>query len=184
MTTSSAKGAAERVELTRLQATAARRAAEAKATMPHVYATAAIVLNPSALLVAVAKALRAVPELNAAYVDGAIERYDRVNLGIALDGPVVPTIFDADDKDAAALGAELGALQARAPDDFTAPELAGATFTIHGLGVAGLGSFTPVLVPRQAAGLGVGAAGLRLAGDARMLGATELGRFLERLAGA
>jgi pyruvate dehydrogenase E2 component (dihydrolipoamide acetyltransferase) len=183
MADGTAKGPAERIEPSRLQGSAARRAAEAKATMPHVVASVAIerAPEPGALLAAVAQALRDVPEVNAAYQDGAIERYGRVNVAVGLPGPVAPTLFDADGKSAAALADELVALQARGPEDFTAAELAGATFTVHGLGVDGLDTLVPVLTPRQAAGLGVADRALTLVADARVLSAAELGRFLSRL---
>lgn len=183
MAEGTAKGDTEATELNRLQALAARRAAEAKATMPDF--SAAIALDSPAgegvLLRAIAIALRASPAVNGAYRDGRAERYSRVNLGVVLEGPVIATLFDADAKEPAALAAELAALRERDPERFTAGELAGATFTITGIGVAGLESLAPVLVPRQAAGLGVADARLTLVCDARVLGAAEAARFLEHV---
>ena len=63
------------------------------------------------------RALRDFPRLNGAYRDGAFETYSRVNVGCCAAmpaGPVVPTIFDADTKDAGEIAAELERLAAEA----------------------------------------------------------------------
>ena len=52
---------------------------------------------------AAALALREFPRFNASYVDGRIERYSRVNVGIAVamdDALLVPVVTDADRKSA------------------------------------------------------------------------------------
>jgi hypothetical protein len=68
-------------------------------------------------------------------------------------------------------------LRARDPESFTAPELAGATFTVWGLDLE-LDWLTPPLLPRQGAGLGVGRAGVTLACDARVVTPDGAARFL------
>ncbi len=178
-----AKGRTEQHELSRLQRSFARRAAEAKATMPDFSAAVQLDRAPrdAALVHVVARALRAVPIVNGAYRDGRAERYSRVNVGVALTGPVAPTLLDADTKSVAQIAQELQGLRDREPEAFTAPELGGATFTISGLGVAGIASLAPVLVPRQAAGLGAAGAHLTLVCDARVLGPADAGRFLAQV---
>ncbi len=178
-----AKGRAEPHELSRLQQSFARRAAEAKATMPDFSAAVRLDRAPrdAALVHAVAQALRAVPIVNGAYRDGRAERYSRVNVAVALPGPVAPTVLDADTKSVAQIAEELQGLRDREPVAFTAPELGGATFTITGLDVAGLESLAPVLVPRQAAGLGAAGAHLTLVCDARVLASADAGRFLAQV---
>lgn len=170
--TTTAKGATTTVELTRAQASIARRTAESRAIVPDftlrtqavMDAIAAPAQRPTitALVVrACALALREQPELNGAYRDAALERYSRVNVGVMVDAPgtlVVPTIFDADTKDAASIGTELAAAAARVRSgEITQPELSGATFTVSNLGMFGVDAVVPVIVPPQAAILGVGA---------------------------
>ena len=61
------------------------------------------------LVRAVGLCLRELPALNASYVDGAVTRFSRVNVGIAVatdDALLVPTIFDADAKSVAEIAAE------------------------------------------------------------------------------
>jgi len=136
-TPETAKGEVQVVELTRIQATIARRMAESKATIPHFYLsmeidmTEAVKLrarlkeiggepgraSPQAVptfndmvVKACARALRDFPRANGAYRDGQIELYSRVNVGVAVaaqDALVVPTIFDADTR-------SLGDIAARA----------------------------------------------------------------------
>jgi pyruvate dehydrogenase E2 component (dihydrolipoamide acetyltransferase) len=108
--------------------------AEAKATVPHfqveteVRMEAAIELRtelkriagegpvPSfndMIVRAAAFALRDHPKANGAYVGGAFELHDRVNVGIAVaveDALLVPTILDADKKSLGRSGAIPGAL--------------------------------------------------------------------------
>ncbi len=163
-----AKGSAEPAELTKLQQTAARRVAESKATIPHLYLDAEVPSSalagragPGALAVAAcARALRERPLLNSAYRDGALETYSRINVAIsvAAQGSVLsPTIFDADGKPAEEIAAEIEALAARARSgELSAPELSGATFTVIDLSGTGAGGAQAVISPSQAAVLTLG----------------------------
>src|SRR4051812_33719559 len=102
-----AKGQVGIVELSRAQQGAVRRGAEARATVPAFrVADDAPAAELPALLAAVAGALRDQPEVNGAYRDGRLERYGRVNVAVAL-GTAAPVLYDADTKDAAAIGGEL-----------------------------------------------------------------------------
>ncbi|UTI64779.1 2-oxo acid dehydrogenase subunit E2 [Paraconexibacter antarcticus] len=168
---STAKGATTTIELTRAQAAIARRTAESRAIVPdftvrleavmdtvlaraHRPSTTAVVVRACGL------ALREHPELNGAYRDAKLERYDRVNVGVMVDAPgtlVVPTIFDADRKSAAQIASDLQTLAARVrAGEITQPELSGATFTVSNVGMFGVDGLDPVIVPPQAAILGVG----------------------------
>lgn len=163
-----AKGATTTVELTRAQAAIARRTAESRAIVPDFTVRTLAPLEPvpggptvtARVVRACARALREHPELNGAYRDARLERYDRVNVGVMVDVPdavITPTIFDADRKDAAAIGEELAQLAARARSgEITQPELSGATFTVSNVGMHGADAIVPVIVPPQAAILGVG----------------------------
>jgi pyruvate dehydrogenase E2 component (dihydrolipoamide acetyltransferase) len=167
---STAKGTTTTVELTRAQASIARRTAESRAIVPDFTVRTSVELDASlaegrpsitALVVrACGLALREHPALNGAYRDAQLERYSRVNVGVMVDAPgtlVVPTIFDADAKDSAAIGQELATLAARVrAGEVTQPELSGATFTVSNVGMLGVDAIVPVIVPPQAAILGVG----------------------------
>jgi pyruvate dehydrogenase E2 component (dihydrolipoamide acetyltransferase) len=192
MADGSARGTVERLEPSKAQRAAARKVAESKATIPHLYVQGSLeigrVENPiPAIVAASAAALRSEPRLNGAYRDGAFETYSRVNVGVVAgeaDGLVVPTIFDADSKDEAAIAAEWEALEAKAVNgSITAREVAGGTFTVaSGFGCEGC-AFLPVINAGQAANLGIGsprngAIVVAVAADSRMISAAEAASFL------
>jgi pyruvate dehydrogenase E2 component (dihydrolipoamide acetyltransferase) len=178
-----AKGEVSFEELSKLQATIARRMAESKATAPHFYLEAEVEMSAAVearakikalagegdvipsfndmVVKACAIALREFPRANGAYRDGRFELYSRVNVGIAVAGQdalVVPTVFDADRKGLRQIASESRALAQRVRDgQITPPELSGATFTVSNLGMYGIDNFSAVINPPQAAILAVGA---------------------------
>ncbi len=178
-----AKGEVTREELTKLQATVARRMAESKATAPHFYLQAEIDMSravqararikqdtPEGELVpsfndmivkACAIALREHPRANGAYRDGGMELYSRVNVGVAVaaqDALVVPTVFDADRKGLREIARATRELAAKVRDaTITPPELSGGTFTVSNLGMFGIDNFSAVINPPQAGILAIGA---------------------------
>jgi pyruvate dehydrogenase E2 component (dihydrolipoamide acetyltransferase) len=169
---------------TRLQQVAARRMAEATATVPHfqvqteVRIDQAIALRaqlkaaspegaavPSIndlIVKACALALPAHPLVNGSFKDGVFELHDHVHVGIAVasdDGLVVATIPDADIKSLGQVAREGRRLAERVrAGNATPAELTGATFTVSNLGMFGMTAITAVINPPQAAILGVGAA--------------------------
>lgn len=172
------KGAVEGEEPTRAQQVAARRVAEAKATVPEltvrtdVDVTDALELAAGVgeggvtlddvVVKASALALRALPRANGAYRDGRFERYSRVNVGLAVPAGqghlALPTIFDADAKPLAQVASEARALTAQVRDgSITAADVAGGTFTVTTTGGHAVDALEPIIVAPQAAGLGVGA---------------------------
>jgi pyruvate dehydrogenase E2 component (dihydrolipoamide acetyltransferase) len=168
------KGGARTEEPSRAQLAIARRAAESRATIPHlelaveVDMAAAVAARDSrsqsltAIVAhACALALRDVPRANGAYRDARFELYSRVNVGVAVytdEAFVLPTLFDADRKPLGQLTEELERLTARATTgELTPPELAGSTFTLWDLGAHGVGAGSPVIVPSQAAAVATGA---------------------------
>jgi pyruvate dehydrogenase E2 component (dihydrolipoamide acetyltransferase) len=220
----SAKGDATVHELSRLQRTVARRMAESRATIPdyelrcEVDMTAAVELRerlrevadpiPSYndfVVKAAALALREFPRVNASYRDGAVETYDRINVGIAVaadDALVVPTIVDADRLSLGEIARSARTLAERVRAGSISPaELAGGTFTVSNLGMYGIDSFSAVINPPQAAILAVGSlkpravvleAGelaarptimLTLACDHRVLYGADGARFLDHVRG-
>jgi len=178
-----AKGQVAYEDLSKLQATIARRMAESKATAPHFYLQAEVDMSRAVearsllksaaregevvpsfndmVVKACALALREHPRANGAYRDGRFELYSRVNVGIAVaarDALVVPTVFDADSKGLRQIASDSRALAERVRDgSITPPELSGATFTVSNLGMFGIDSFAAVINPPQAAILAVGA---------------------------
>jgi pyruvate dehydrogenase E2 component (dihydrolipoamide acetyltransferase) len=178
-----AKGTVSYEDPSKLQSTVARRMSESKATAPHFYLEAEIDMSrlvaarsqikagakegdivPSfndMVVKACALALREHPRANGAYRDGRFEIYSRVNVGVAVaarDALVVPTIFDADQKNLRQIAGDSRALAQRVRDgQITPPELSGATFTVSNLGMFGIDSFAAVINPPQAAILAVGA---------------------------
>ncbi len=88
-------------------------------------------------------------------------RHRRVHLGIAVAtdrGLVVPHVPDAQDLDLPDLAAALTDLTVTARDGRTTPErLTGGTISITNVGVFGVDAGTPILVPGEAAILGLGA---------------------------
>jgi pyruvate dehydrogenase E2 component (dihydrolipoamide acetyltransferase) len=111
---------------------------------------------------AAATTLREFPRFNASYVDGKVECYSRVNVGIAVatdDALLVPVIRDADRKSLAELAEETRTLADGArrrtlrPEDFH-----DGTFTVSNLGMFGVRAFTAIIDPPQVAILAVGVA--------------------------
>jgi pyruvate dehydrogenase E2 component (dihydrolipoamide acetyltransferase) len=219
-----AKGEVFVEELTKLQQTVARRMAESKATAPHFYLQVEVDMSRCAqararlkkaaeegepvpsfndmIVKAAAIALREHPRANGAYRDGRLERYERINVGVAVaarDALVVPTVFDADRKGLRQIATETRALAERVRDGtVTPPELSGGTFTVSNLGMFGIDSFAAVINPPQAGILAVGAITekpvvrdgevvtsqvmvVNLACDHRILYGADGARFLDRI---
>jgi pyruvate dehydrogenase E2 component (dihydrolipoamide acetyltransferase) len=172
------RGAVEHVALTSTQETIAKRM-EVSATVPVFTVSveidmsivvalrkdtdAVIAVVPSVndfVVRAAALALLRFPAFNAAWIEGRVERYSRVNIGIAAaveGGLLVPTLFDADRKSVAEIATEsrklIEAAKARrlGPDD-----LSHGTFTVSNLGMFGVHAFTAIVNAPQAAILAVG----------------------------
>ena len=174
-----ARGRAEPAELSQPAQASARRVAESKATVPHLYLEAEIDMtraserlererggggaDPAVLdlvIEACALALRERPRVNASYRDGALDLHSRVNLGFTVhtdDTFVVPVVHDADSRSLAEIAERTRALAAKAVEGaLTSPETAGATFTVSDLGSSGISSFQAVVAPPQVAVLAIG----------------------------
>jgi pyruvate dehydrogenase E2 component (dihydrolipoamide acetyltransferase) len=161
------KGTVQIVEPSPAERAVARRAAEARATVPDLELSVEVDMGacvgleapPTAILVrAAALALRQHPRANAAYRDGHFELYSRVNVGVTMAQPdrqLTATVFDADRKRLAELAAEIDELQRRA-SELTSPERSGATFTLTDLGRYGVSRVGPLISPPQAAALAAG----------------------------
>jgi pyruvate dehydrogenase E2 component (dihydrolipoamide acetyltransferase) len=175
----SRKGDTRTFELTATQATIARRMVESATTIPLFTVSADVDMSlittlrrgareerdeaPSVndfVVKAAAGALRAFPRFNASYVDGKVECYSRINVGIAVatdDALLVPVVFDADRKTLGEIAADTRRLaeaarrRALQPDDLRA-----GTFTVSNLGMFGVRSFTAIIDLPQVAILAAG----------------------------
>ena len=171
--------------LTAMRRVTATRMQQAKQTVPHFYLRTECGVDAALGFLAAAKrhspdapptltdlvvraaacALRAVPQANSAWVDGAVRVYDRVDVAVAVNTPhglVAPVVRGAERKDLGAIARETRALAARAREGRLAhAEYAGGTFTISNLGMYGVESLYAIVNPPQSCILGVGAASRR-----------------------
>jgi pyruvate dehydrogenase E2 component (dihydrolipoamide acetyltransferase) len=173
------KGEVETVELTATQVTIARRMAESARTIPVFTVSSDVDMSliaelrrgagkerddaPSLndfVVKAAAGALRAFPKFNSSFVDGKVECYSRINVGVAVatnDALLVPVVCDADQKSLAEIAAETRRLAEGARRRALSPEdLGDGTFTVSNLGMFGVRAFTAIIDPPQAAILAVG----------------------------
>ena len=215
------KGAVTVEEPSRARQQLARRMAESRAIVPDwtlqlpidLEAAAAACADEGddpdgpavgdAVLRALGLALRAHPALNGGFRDGRPERYERVNVAVAVtaaDGVAFPVLLDADRTSLAEIAARRRELTRRAQaGELTQPEQAGATCTLHDLSLREVQVVTPVLTPPQAIAVGLGGAApravvrdgalevrltadLTLAIDARLAPGEEAVAFAETLA--
>lgn len=172
----------EKKQLSGMRKTIAQRMAQSKRQAPHFYLTRDIDMervtemrddlntgrDDSDLLsyndfvmLASARALREVPEVNSSYQEDHIQLYDRVDLGFAVaveEGLFTPVIERAEQRSIDEIHSRSQALIEKAREDNLTPDdYQGGTFTISNLGMFGISHFTAVINPPQAAILAVGA---------------------------
>jgi pyruvate dehydrogenase E2 component (dihydrolipoamide acetyltransferase) len=109
---------------------------------------------------AAARALQDHPYLNSTLVKDEITLHSSVHLGVAVslgaDGLIVPVVKDAQAKSLGEFSRALKDLAARAKNGSLTPdEVTGGTFSLTNLGTFGVTQFNPIIVPPQAAILGV-----------------------------
>ena len=178
---SGGKGDVQVLELTPTQATIARRMVESATTIPSFTVSADIDMSlitalrreargenqdvPSIndfVVKAAAAALKELPRFNASYVDGKVECYSRVNIGVAVateDALLVPVVQDAGEQTLTQIAQETKRLAEAARSRSLAPEdLHDGTFTVSNLGMFGVRSFEAIIDPPQVAILAVGGA--------------------------
>ena len=171
-------GEVERIELTSIRKTIARRLTEAWQIPVFQLQTSADMTRANALVARLredgtkatvtdvltkvcAAALMRHREVNAQYSEDAILRYPTANVGIAVAAPqglVVPVIRSAERLRLAEIAAERGEVVGRARENkLQRSDLEDGTFTISNLGMYRVERFTAVLNPPQAAIVAVGA---------------------------
>ena len=149
------------------------------------------------ILKAVAKALAAVPKVNASFAGDSVIQYGSVYLAVAVaieDGLVTPVIKNAESKSLSEISYEVKDLAARARNKKLKPEeYQGGTFTVSNLGAYGIDRFDAIVNPPQAAILSVGgtmkkpvvnAAGEVVAGERMDLGLSCDHRVVDGALGA
>ena len=187
----------EVIEPTRMQATIAKRMAEAKATVPDFTVTvearvdeavklrqqlkesvpgAEKVTMTDMLMRACALALRKFPEVNTSWVDGRFQRKRSINIGLAVPpsqglGLLVPVVHDVDHKDLIQISIESRQVIERARSGRPGEhDLTGGTFSISNLGMYGVDEFVAIINPPEAAILAVGAIkDVAVVGDGRVV---------------
>lgn len=174
----------ERIPLTNMRKTIARRLLESKTQIPHFYveyeidAAPVLALRASLnsqfeklpkpfklsvndfVMKAVADAIRQAPAINASFEEDAVRQFSAVHLsfGVAIkDGLITPVIRDAQSKNLKQISDEAKALTGKARDGKLTPqEYTGGTFTISNMGMYGVDRFSAIVNPPQAAILAVG----------------------------
>lgn len=170
----------ERIDLSQMRKTIAKRLVQSLGPVPHFFLTTEIDMGSALdlrkalnerlqegkvgvndLLVKVAaEALARHPEINASFDGDAIQRHGSADIGIAVavpDGLITPVLRAADRKGLVQIAAESKDLIERArnrklkPDEYT-----GSTFSISNLGMFGIDEFTAIINPPEAAILAVG----------------------------
>lgn len=112
------------------------------------------------LVKAMARAVAAVPQINARWAGNAIAIHPAVHVGVAValeDGLIVPVVRNVTGLSLAAVGRQVRDLGRRAREGRLQPgEASGSTITLTNLGTEGVDAFTPVLNPPEVAILGAG----------------------------
>ena len=171
----------ERIPLSAMRQTIARRMTEIKQTVPHFYLLGSVrmgkamarrkALNAEGgpkitvthmLVRAAALALQAHPKVNARFDGDAIALNPAVNVGVAVaveDGLFVPVLHKADTKTLAQLAVELKGLAEAALAGKLRPEqYEGGCITISNLGMFGVDGFVPIINTPESCILGIGKA--------------------------
>lgn len=171
----------EKVPLSMMRKTIARRLVESVSTAPHFYLTISLNMGPllawrkatiaklgeferfsvnDLIVFLVSRALRKHPNINSSWQGDYIAQYSSVHMGVAVALPaglITPVVRHADKLSLVQIaqrGRELIKLARDGklqPDDY-----AGGTFTISNLGMSGIEEFTAIINPPQAAILAVG----------------------------
>src|SRR5439155_17064069 len=173
----------ERVTLSQMRRTIARRMAESTWTVPHFFLTitvdaselvklrkqitaetadAGIKISFNDMVVkAAALAIRKVPDVNVSFAEDSLIRHQRIHIGVAVAterGLIVPVVRDVDQKTIGQIARETRSLAERAnAGKLQPPEYTGGTFTISNLGMFGVEQFNAVINTPEAAILAVGA---------------------------
>jgi len=184
--TAVAEADVEEIPLGRVRRVAARRLTESMQQTPHFFLTRAVEVDAlltlrseingslkdagedlkvsvnDLLVRACSVALRDNPAVNVSWAGDRILRHLHINIGVAVatdNGLIVPVIRDADRKSVTEISRETrGLIEKARAGRLTTEEFTGGTFTISNLGMYGIGHFTAIINPPEAALLAVGGA--------------------------
>lgn len=174
------------VPVSKMRSVIARRLLESKTTIPHFYLQKEINSEPIGLarkainetlaqdssalskvsindliLLACAKTILRVPEINSSWSESEITYHGNVHLafGVAVDdGLVTPVIRNAETLDLRSISESAKSLITKSRSKKLTPdEMSGSTFTVTNLGMFGIDFFSGIINPPNAAILSVGA---------------------------
>jgi pyruvate dehydrogenase E2 component (dihydrolipoamide acetyltransferase) len=174
----------QKIPLSAMRRTIAKRLAESTGPIPHFYLTADYdVTNLLSLrrqlneienvkisvndfvIRAAALALRHHPNVNASWGDDAITQHGEIHIGVAVSTPeglITPVVRNADQKSVMEIANDIQTLAEKARNRKLRPEeYQGSTFTISNLGAWGIEEFTAIINPPNVAILAIGAAAAR-----------------------
>ncbi len=173
----------EAVKLSNMRKTIARRLTEAKQTIPHIYLTVDIHLDPmlklrselnrgledrgiklsvnDMLIKALAAALMEVPECNVSISGDQLLKYQRADISVAVSiagGLITPIITGADSRSLSSISSEMTALAGLAREGKLQPhQYQGGTASISNMGMYGIKQFDAVINPPQGMIMAIGA---------------------------
>ena len=173
----------EEEKLNNVRKVIARRLTEAKQTVPHIYLTVDVRLDPlldlrkqlnaslepdgvklsvnDLLIKALARALQRVPKCNVSFQGDTLHQYMREDISVAVAAPsglITPIIRDAGRKGLAQISKEMKELAGKAREGKLQPqEYQGGTASLSNLGMFGTKQFDAVINPPQGMILAVGA---------------------------
>nr|WP_298896373.1 2-oxo acid dehydrogenase subunit E2 [uncultured Altererythrobacter sp.] len=173
----------EEVKLNNVRKIIARRLTEAKQSIPHIYLTVDVRLDPllklrsqlnasleadgiklsvnDLIIKALARALQREPQCNVSFQGDVMHQYSRQDISVAVAAPsglITPIIKDAGNKGLAQISTEMKELAGKARDGKLQPhEYQGGTASLSNLGMFGTKQFDAVINPPQAMILAVGA---------------------------
>jgi len=171
----------EKVSLSMMRKTIARRLVESTSTAPHFYLTISLNMGPllawrkatlakisetekfsvnDLIVFLVSRALRKYPNINSSWQGDYIAQYNSVHMGVAVALPaglVTPVVRHSDKLSLVQIAQKNRELIKLARDGKLQPDdYSGGTFTISNLGMSGIEDFTAIINPPQAAILAVG----------------------------
>lgn len=173
----------EAQKLNNVRKVIAKRLTEAKQTVPHIYLTVDVRLDPllklrgqlnasleadgvklsvnDLIIKALARALQREPQCNVSFQGDVMHQYSRQDISVAVAAPtglITPIIRDAGRKGLAEISTEMKELAGKARDGKLQPhEYQGGTASLSNLGMFGTKQFDAVINPPQGMILAVGA---------------------------
>jgi pyruvate dehydrogenase E2 component (dihydrolipoamide acetyltransferase) len=173
----------EKVKLSNVRKTIARRLTESKQQVPHIYLTVDVQLDAllklrselnkglesrgiklsvnDLMIKALAAALIEVPECNVSFAGDQLIKYSRADISVAVSIPgclITPIVANANGKSMSAIASEMHELAGRARDGKLQPhEYQGGTASLSNMGMFGIKQFDAVINPPQGMILAIGA---------------------------